>query len=411
MRDKDLYAQILGISSPWSVARVELAHEDGEVRIHIANEQKRLPCPECDRACGRYDSRPRRWRHLDTCQLRTILIADVPRVDCAEHGVRLVRVPWAEEGSAFTALFEALVIDWLLGAANLSVVARRVRLSWRACDTIRARAVRRGQARKQSRLPEHLGVDETSFQKRHEYVTVLVDQVAGTVDHVADGRRREVLDEFYQGFSEEERARVSTISMDMCDAFIAPTLDWIPGAEEKIVFDKFHVAQHLCNAVDKVRRQEHRLLMHQGDESLKGTRYAWLKTSPEDETESREALLAHRGSTLRTARAWALKEFFRSFWSYTTRGRAKRFWQRWHAWAIRCRLQPVVAVARMIQGHLYGLLNAVKTRATNARLEAINSQIQKIKTAACGFRNRQRFRDAIYFHLGGLDLHPESVRS
>jgi transposase len=37
----------------------------------------------------------------------------VPRVECGEHGVLAAKVPWSEPGSRFTALFEALVIDWL----------------------------------------------------------------------------------------------------------------------------------------------------------------------------------------------------------------------------------------------------------------------------------------------------------
>jgi transposase len=72
-----------------------------------------LRCPTCGREAPGYDARERRWRHLDTCQYRTMVIAEVPRVRCPEHGVLQVAVPWAEAGSRFTALFEALVIDWL----------------------------------------------------------------------------------------------------------------------------------------------------------------------------------------------------------------------------------------------------------------------------------------------------------
>ena len=43
-------------------------------------------------------------------------------------------------------------------------------------------------------------------------------------------------------------------------------------------------------------------------------------------------------------------------------------------------------------------------RVTNARAEGINSGIQWVKCRARGYRNRQRLRDAIYFHFGGLDV-------
>jgi transposase len=97
----------------------------------------------CGKESPGYDMRPRRWRHLDTCQYKTILVADVPRVKCEEHGVITVSVPWAEPGSVFTALFEALVIDWLKEASTLAV-SRLMKLSWNAIDGIMQRAVERG---------------------------------------------------------------------------------------------------------------------------------------------------------------------------------------------------------------------------------------------------------------------------
>ena len=112
MRDRELYQKILGIDPPWEVVDVELdMTAQREVRVHLKNTEPKPSCPICGRSCARYDFRPRRWRHLDTCQYPTILIAEVPRVECSEHGVHQIVVPWAEPGSRFTALFEALVIE------------------------------------------------------------------------------------------------------------------------------------------------------------------------------------------------------------------------------------------------------------------------------------------------------------
>ena len=66
-------------------------------------------------------------------------------------------------------------------------------------------------------------------------------------------------------------------------------------------------------------------------------------------------------------------------------------------------------VARMIRRHLTGVINGAVLGVTNALAEGINSRIQWIKHTARGFRNRERFRMAIYFHLGGLDLYPASA--
>ena len=125
MRDKDLYTQILGIRSPWQVADVELSVEAGEVKVYVEPEPGAVHhCPKCGAESPGYDRRRRQWRHLDTCQFRTLLVADVPRVECSEHGVVTVAVPCSEPGSGFTALFEALVIDWL---GEASIAAARLR--------------------------------------------------------------------------------------------------------------------------------------------------------------------------------------------------------------------------------------------------------------------------------------------
>lgn len=108
MKDTQLYSQILGIEKPWKVAEVKVSLADDEVEVRVTHSGSKLNCPQCGKKCPGYDKRQRRWRHLDTCQLKTVLVSDVPRVKCPEHGVVTVSVPWAEPGSGFTALFEAL---------------------------------------------------------------------------------------------------------------------------------------------------------------------------------------------------------------------------------------------------------------------------------------------------------------
>lgn len=411
MRDKELYAQILGITSPWIVREVELALPAGEVIVHLDRDSSfKLTCPICGEASPGYDTRPRRWRHLDTCQYRTVIAAEVPRVECSEHGVHQISVPWAEPGGRFTALFEALAIDWMK-EASLSGVRRLLGLSWDEAAGIQSRAVRRGLKRRKLDPPKRIGVDETSFQKRHEYVTVVSDQDSGDVIHVADDRKKESLEGFYETLSEEELRGLESVSMDMWPAYITSTLECVPGAEEKIAFDKFHVAKHLGDAVDKVRRREHRDLSKTGRKDLKGTKYLWLRNSEKMNPCQWSQIRTLRQSTLRTAEAWSVKELAMSLWNYSSRSWARKAWEQCIFWAKETGLRPVIEVAGMLERHLGGILNAIVLGATNGRAEGINSRIQWIKKMACGFRNRERFRHAILFHLGGLDLYPASVKT
>lgn len=411
MRDRDLYARILGISSPWRVADVELNLAAGRVKVRVETEpDTQLTCPHCGKPVPGYDKRHKEWRHLDTCQYQTILSAEVPRVNCPEHGVSQIHAPWAEPGSGFTALFEALVIDWLK-EASISAVGRQLALSWNAIDGIMQRAVRRGLERRDMEATcRRMGVDETAFRKRHDYVTVVTDQEKGHVIHVADDRKKESLVAFYDSLTDKQKGAIECVSMDMWQAFIGATLESFPGADKKIAFDKFHVAKYLGDAVDKVRRQEHKALLKAGNDMLKGSKYAW-QTNPENMSAKQwRAFKALRDSSLKTARAWAIKEFGMSLWHYISRTWAEKGWNRWYSWAIRSRLEPVKKVARIIKKHLWGILNAVVLDANNGHAESTNSKIKMIKVRSRGFRNKKRFKTAIYFHLGGLDLYPAMAK-
>ena len=74
MNDKNLYTQILGVSSPWEVTKVDLDVEGEKIDIEIIYSLNTGICPECGNECPIYDHREeRRWRHLDSCQLKTYL--------------------------------------------------------------------------------------------------------------------------------------------------------------------------------------------------------------------------------------------------------------------------------------------------------------------------------------------------
>jgi transposase len=409
MRDQQLYAKILGIKSPWEVTDVKLNLSEKKVEVFLATKAgKRMPCPVCDQPCPGYDSKERQWRHLDTCQLQTILVARVPRVECPTHGVHQVSVPWAEKNSHFTALFEALVIDWLK-EANISAVADNMGLTWEEADGIMQRAVKRGLARREEVLPKRLNVDEKAFRRGHDYVTIVSDPETGTVRYVADERKKASLVEFYQRFEASELRAVVSIAMDMWEPYISATQEYIPDADDKIAFDKFHVAKHLGDAVDKVRRQEHKQRSSEGDDTLKGTKYLWLKHPEHIDDNIWDDFEKLCASKLKTARAWAIKEAAMELWDSWSRGEATKRWKKWYGWAIRSRLEPIKSVAKMTKRRKNGIINAIVQRVTNASAEGINSVIQWVKYTARGFRNRKRFKNAIYFHLGGLDLYPAGI--
>lgn len=312
MRDRDLYAKILGLAEPWIVDDVELDVKANTVVVRLARKKGvMLACPDCGRSCPGYDTQPRRWRHLDTCQFETTLAADVPRCSCPEHGIKQIHVPWAEPGSRFTALFECLAIDWMQEAGR-SAVARQLGLSWREADGIMQRAVDRGLARRPAVTTPVLGVDEKSFQGR-EFVTVVCDLDDGRVLHIADGRGSEALATCYAAMTLEQRQAVEAVAMDMHQPYVLATQSALP--EATIVFDKFHIAKLANTAVDQVRRQENKELVAEDDDRLKRTRYDWLRNPLNESREQRAKAKDVRASKLKTARAWQIKETLMDFFS------------------------------------------------------------------------------------------------
>lgn len=408
MQDVELYQQILGLAEPWSVREVELKIDEGRVDIHVEHPAGvKWQCPHCQRELSCYDHSPERtWRHLDTCQLETHLHARVPRVECPEHGVVQVSVPWAEERGRFTLLMERFIIQALLACQTTKGACELLRISWDQAWHVAERAVARGQARKEAVVTPQIGVDEKAFRKGHSYMTVVNDIDRGTVEYVTEHREKASLERYFTGLTDEQRQGIQAVAMDMWEPYVQATLEALPLAKDKIVFDRFHIMQHMTKAVDQVRKAENRKLSSEGDERLKQTKYLWLTTEENLSEKQRPTFAALKGSDLKTARAWGIKENLRNLWSYTTPGWAKRFFDQWHRWATRSRLEPVKKVAAMIQRRLENVVTYCKHFVTNAVAEGLNSKIMSIKRRAGGFRNLENFKTAIYFHCGGLSLYP-----
>ena len=190
----------------------------------------------------------------------------------------------------------------------------------------------------------------------------------------------------------------------MWKAYANAVNETLPQAD--IVHDRFHISQHLNEAVDKVRRQENKALSEQGENRLKGTKYHWLVNAENLHEKHEESFDALRNSELKVSRAWGIKESFRYFWDYKYGACAELYFKRWYSWAIRSRLEPIKAKARMIKTHMPNILTYFKHGISNAVAEGLNSKIQTVKSNARGYRSFDGFRNSILFYCGGLEMAP-----
>lgn len=406
MQDIALFAQLLGLTPPWQVTQLTPNLDERTITIRIEWPQgEQGPCPDCKAACSVYDHREvRAWRHLDTMQFKTLLVCPVPRVNCIEHGVKSIQVPWADMKGRFTLLFERFAIDVLVSASSLSKAAQLLGLSWDEVHHIQKRGVERGLARRTLETTENLGIDEKSFLKGQSYVSVLYDLDESRVLDLVKDRTTETATALLNIFPEENRPLIKAVAVDMWKPFLAAITDVFPNAA--VVHDKYHIVSYLNKAVNEVRHKENKLLVAKGVNSLKGTKFTWLRNILNWTKHDKKIFNSLKNDGLKVGRAWSIKEFFLGLWDYTYEKSARKFFKKWYFWATHSQLKPIVKVAKMLKKHLGNILTYLHHPITNAKAEGMNSKIQSIKTAARGFRNFENYRISILFHCGKLELHP-----
>lgn len=397
------YEGLLGIDAPWRVKEVRMDVPGRRVEVELECRERTV---WGDPQAGRlhiHSWELRRWRHRDSCGFTTELVAEVPRVKYPDGTTQMVAVPWADRYARWTRQFEMFAILVLRGARSVKEGCEILGISWDLGQRIMAHAVERGLERRSLEGIRYLGIDEKSFRRGSDFVTVL-NQLSpeACVLEVTEGRSQESGDAAFARLSPEQRAGVEAVAMDFAAGYRASTEKNLPLAE--VVHDRFHASQLLSQAVDEVRRAEHRQRCAEGDEVLTGSRYLFLKGFEKLEPEDRESLEALLRCDLKVGRAWTLKEQFRHFWTRRGMQEALDCFEAWYGRAIRSRLKPIKRAARTFQKHLFGMLNYYAHPITNAVSEGLNSRIQALKANARGFRSFENYRVSILFHLGKLDM-------
>ena len=390
MTESNFYAELLGLEKPWEVESVTLDKANLQVRVKVRCKQTVWVCPETRQRVHIHEWTTRKWRHLDTCQFKTVIEADVPRLKYPDGRTANLDVPWAEDSSRFTSLFERLAIELML-CCSTKEAAGILGVSWDQADSIKSRAVKRGLARRKDVSLERICIDEKSYQRGHKYLTCVarIDEGKARVHHLEDGKGADSLDRFFEGLDRAQLASIQTACLDMSKAFLSSLKGNLPGWEGKVVHDRFHLVQHLNKAVNDTRKIEHAELSKQKDYRLKGTRQLWLYGEENLEV----AMIYGR---------------LGDFLGCGSRAEGAECFKLWHQWAIRSRLPAVEKVARMFKRHLAQILNYFDHQISNGPIEGLNSRIQGLIKKAYGYRNKERLKNDIYFHLGGLDLYPET---
>lgn len=405
MEIHQFYAQSIGVRAPWKVTNVKINAEKNQVEVRV--ECKRTTNwvdPESKERAHVHGWVEREWRHLDTCEYETVIQAQVPRLKLKSGKTIQAVVPWAEPGGRFTKRMESRIIEAIESCKTTVGAARLMRVSSDQIDGVMKRAVQRGLMRRRPSFMTRVGLDEKALRKHHHYATILTDIDDSKIYEVVEGRTKTAATQLLTDLPEDIRESIEAVAMDMWKGYITAVQETLPNAD--IVFDKFHVAQHLHKALDRVRIQENRELRAEGNDILKGTKYFWFRTYADKRSKAAVEFRKYLNADLRTGVAWSLKESFKRFWDYKSWSAAIRFVDAWIGSIYDSGLKPLERVAQMVDEHIVGLLNHLIHPITNAAAEGLNASIQGLRTAARGLPKFETFRIRILFHLGKLQLQP-----
>ncbi|MEW5889793.1 MAG: ISL3 family transposase [Pseudomonadota bacterium] len=397
-----LFEAALGVTSPWFVQGVDFdaAKKTLTIRIDFA-AGSRFAHPQAAGLHPVHDTQVKRYRHLNFFQHECYLEVRQPRVRLPDGRVVLVEPDWAGKLSGFTLLFEALVLA-LAREMSFAAVARTVGESWHRVWAILAPATWSWPwPRPILAETTALAIDETSYRRGHNYLTIAADAEARKVVFVTEGRDAETIERLARHLTEHQATpeQVSSVSIDMSPAFIKGVTEHLPNA--RLTFDKFHVVAHASAAVDKTRRIEQKT-----DPSLKGLRWTLLKDRdrlPASQRADLDALIA-QVATKRTARAWLYREQLREILERKQINVVRTLLAQWATCVMRSKVEPMKEVARLIRNHFEGIVAWTQTRQTNGFLEALNGLFQAAKRKARGYTRFETMRTVLFLIAGKLDF-------
>lgn len=404
MFTNNFFNVLLNLSDEWRVKDVTADYGNSKVTIDIEYLCKEAKCPDTFEKCKIYDHAPKRtWRHLDTMQYKTYIRCCLPRVKNSKGKVVTVLPPWASKHERHTILFEHAAIDLLLATKNQTKTAELMRCGFNVINRIIHLSSERGMRRRTlSGLKfDHVSIDEKSFKKGHTYVSVLSHPRSGCIIDVEEDRTKEsVRTLLNKSLTEQQQGEIRTISMDMWKAYMTVSKEKLPNAE--IVHDRFHLIKYLNEAIDKVRKREVKT-----NEELRNSRYALLKNQENLTEKQRIKFDAIQQSNYEVSKAWQVRENFKDMFNQESeKTNGFILFSKWAQASINNQIKEVTKVVEMFKNHLSGVVNALVTTFNNAMAERLNGKIQELKTAARGFRTFQKFRSAVLFFYGGLNLYP-----
>ena len=406
MITKELFQMALNVTDPWFVS--DLAFDEKAKRLDIYIDFKRgstfgyFDSESKEELVGlkAYDTKDKKWRHLNFFEHECYIHARVPRVKLPNGKVKLISTPWEGLSNGFTLLFEALIVQ-LCQSMPVNRVASITKTSDDKLWDMLEKYVDTSRQEENFENIDAIGLDETSRAKGHEYITLFVDLKERRTIFITEGKDNLTVARFAYDFQNHNGSikDIKDVSCDMSPAFIKGVTENLPNAT--ITFDKFHILKIINEAVDKVRKEE-----VSTNKLLKGTKYIWLKNHKNLTVKQREALetLTMSKMNIKTLRAYNIRQSFQEIYQAKTEEQFIIYLNKWYYWATHSRLDSIIKAAKTIKRHWDGVVQWYKSKINNGILEGLNSVIQAAKSKARGYKTFKNYKIIVYLLTGKLDF-------
>jgi transposase len=341
-----------------------------------------------------WDRKLRKARDFPCGELLIQLLFEHRRIKCNCCGAKgYERLSWLSENPFYTQRF-AMYIGRMCEEQTITAVGNEHRIDWKTVKELEKEYMRLKLEHSPAQAPEVIGIDEISVHKGQNYRIVVSDLRLGRpIWFGGKDRTEESMDLFYQELGAEKCRGIRLVVMDMWKAFEKSAQKNVPQAA--ILYDKFHVINHLNDALDTVRRSEYHRLSGKRRSYIKGQRYNLLTHKENLELEGRRALNMLFQQNKRLYKAYLLKESFDQLWDYTYPASALKFFQNWKSALKWQRLPAFEKFARLIERHWEGIVAYCNPEYKDVPLgfvEGLNNKIRVIQRRAYGLRDEEYLR-------------------
>ena len=372
---------------------VRTEYEGGAMIFTMEQRRETYRCPACGSAevIGRGQT-PRRFRTVPVGGKPVYLAWAGPRGERRDCGaVRQVAIPFADPRRSYTKSLERYILE-LSAMMTIQDVAQHLRVGWDIVKDIQKRYLTRRFAKPRLLDVRRIAIDEISIGKGHRYLTIVLDLDRGAVVYVGQGKGGEALLIFWKRLR-CSGAKLQAVATDMSPADIDAVTTHLPQAT--LVFDRFHVMKLYNEKLSDLRRDLHRQRtdsLHK--DALKGVR--WLLLKRPENLDARRDEHARLEEALRLnaplAIAYYLKEELGELWEQEDQPQAVAFLQDWIARAEASGVRMLIAFAKTLRAHAWGLLAWYDHPISTGPLEGTNNKIKTMKRQAYGFRDQEFFK-------------------